>query len=56
MQNYIETNSWESYVAGNGTSLQLFDSHSCGGKTLPAVNVSHRPDKQRLTVCGASRT
>lgn len=31
--NFFRTNSWESYVAGNGTSIQLFDGHGCDGKT-----------------------
>ncbi|DBA84482.1 TPA: hypothetical protein ACH3X1_006101 [Trebouxia sp. C0004] len=35
--NLIKTNSWESYVAGNGTSIQLFDSRSCTGTTSGKV-------------------
>ncbi|KAA6421037.1 MAG: hypothetical protein FRX49_08948 [Trebouxia sp. A1-2] len=35
--NLLKTNSWESYVAGNGTSIQLFDSRSCSGTTSGKV-------------------
>ena len=32
LQNLIRTNSWESYVAANGTSIQMFDGKGCDGE------------------------
>ena len=33
-QNFVRTNSWESYTSNAGTSLHLYDGHFCTGEIL----------------------
>ena len=33
-QNFVRTNSWESYTSNAGTTLHLYDGHFCTGEML----------------------
>ena len=45
VQNFVRTNSWESYISSGGTSIILYDSHGCGGMYFAFTQRSNQWNK-----------
>ena len=52
-QNFVRTNSWESYTSNAGTTLHLYDGHFCTGEMLQRAIALffHLQDVMAFVVC-----